>query len=319
MQNKFSILNNKTILITGGAGAIGSNLVKFLSNYDCEIIILDDLSSGYRENIPTKKNIVFIKDSILNEKILKKIFKRKIDFIFHLAAHFANQNSIDHPKQDLLTNTLGTLNLLEYANLGSVKRFIYSSTSCVYGHDDRKLREDFATKLETPYAISKLTGEEYTHFFYRYYNMKTTVVRYFNSYGPYDPPGKYRNAIPNFFLRAKNKKPLIITGTGQETRNFTYVEDVVQGTVLTLTTKVSIGETYNIGSNNETKILHLAKLINKITNNKAGIKFTSRRKWDAIKRRMTDISKSHRDLDYEPSTTLEEGLLKTWEWFRERY
>lgn len=318
-MDKFkNFFNKKSVLVTGGAGAIGSNIVRALANFDSRIIILDDLSSGFRVNVPKHGNIDFFKDSIVNDRILKAIFKKKIDYVIHLAAHFANQNSIEHPEKDLLVNALGTLKLLEYSRK-SVKRFIYSSSSCVYGNKDSKMNEEMVKKLETPYAISKLTGEEYVHFFHRYYGLNSTVVRYFNAYGPGDPPGKNRNVIPNFMLRAMHKQPLIITGTGKETRDFTFMDDVVAGTLSALSQEKAIGEVYNIGSGREEKIIDLANLINKITGNPAGIKFAEARKWDTIKKRSADISKSKSQLGYDPKIPLELGLTKTWEWFKVKY
>ncbi len=319
MNRKFKILKGKNILVTGGAGAIGGNLVKFLSEFRCRVIVIDNLSAGFRENIPKRQNVIFYKNTILNDAVLKKIFKNGVDYVFHLAAHFANQNSIEHPCQDLLTNAFGTIKLLEYNKKYAVERFIYASSSCVYGSTDKKMSEDLITKLETPYAVSKLTGEEYVHFYHRYYNMNTTVVRYFNAYVPGDPPGRYRNVIPNFFMLALNRKPLVITGTGRETRDFTFMDDVVMGTVLTLTRDVSRGQIYNIANGSETEILHLAKLINRITGNPAGIKFAPPRKWDAIRKRISNIEKSKAHLEYRPSVSLEDGLVATWKWFKERY
>lgn len=319
MADKFNFLNAKTILITGGAGAIGSNLINFLSGYRCKLIVIDNLSSGFRENIPDKKNIIFYKDSILNDNILRIIFKEKISYVFHLAAQFANQNSIEHPRGDLLTNALGTLKLLEYSNKTKVKRFIFASSSCVYGSANGKMNEELVTKLETPYAISKLAAEEYVHFFHRYYGLRTTVVRYFNAYGPGDPPGKYRNVIPNFLLKAMRKESLTIMGTGQETRDFTYMDDIVRGTILILTSDMSIGQIYNIGTGRQTKIINLAKLINNITGNPSEIEFVPKREWDKIDRRVADISKSERDTGYKPTITLKDGLTMTWKWLKHKY
>ncbi|MBU1913415.1 MAG: NAD-dependent epimerase/dehydratase family protein [Candidatus Omnitrophica bacterium] len=319
MKEMSDILNGKNVLVTGGAGAIGSNLVSFLENHRCHVIVIDDLSAGLKSNFPKSKNVRFYKGSILSDTILNKVFKGKIDYVFHLAAHFANQNSIDHPCEDMLTNALGTLKMLQYANGHKVKRFVYASSSCVYGSVNEVMSEDLIAKLETPYAISKLTGEEYVYFFRRHYDMNNTVVRYFNAYGPGDPPGKYRNVIPNFFMLALNKRPLVVTGTGEETRDFTYMDDVVKGTVQVLGSDITIGNTYNIGSGKEVRIIDLANLINKITKNPAGVQFASMRSWDGIKRRLSDISKSRLHIGYEPKVAIEDGLELTWRWFKERY
>jgi nucleoside-diphosphate-sugar epimerase len=314
------ILADKIVLVTGGAGAIGSNLVRALLAYRSKIIILDDLSSGDRRNIPQARQIIFKQASVLDDRALEETFHNKINYVFHLAAHFANQNSVEHPREDLLVNTLGTLKLLEYSRRVPLERFVYTSSSCVYGDGTKKkLTEDLVTKLETPYAISKLAGEEYVHFFSRHYELPATVVRYFNAYGAWDPPGKYRNVIPNFFLRAMRRQPLVITGTGDEKRDFTFMDDIVRGTLLTLATKQAIGHVYNIGSGRAVTIRRLAGLINEITANPAGVKFTPHRKWDTIKVRLASIDKSLKHTGYMPQVRLEDGLSRTWEWFRQRY
>lgn len=315
-------MKDKVILITGGAGAIGGNLVKALANSNKKVVVLDDLSSGTRENCPKQDNIFFYKGSILDDRLLEKIFlhsHQKIGVIFHLAAHFANQNSIEHPQEDLLTNGLGTLKLLEFSRRAKVNKFIYASSSCVYGSSELDLKEDLFFRLETPYAISKLCGEEYVHFYNDFYKLKMTVLRYFNAFGPGDPPGRYRNVIPNFMYRAIQKKPLIITGTGEETRDFTYMDDVVRGTILASQTERAVGQTFNIGTGREIKIRYMAELINKLAGNKAGIRFDRKRKWDRIMKRIANIEKSKKVLNYSPMTSFEEGLEKTFVWFKAKY
>lgn len=316
-------MKNKLIVITGGAGAIGGNLVSTLSSEKSNrIIVIDNLSSGKRHNCPEKENVKFYRGSILNDNLLEKIFLRstkRVNIIFHLAAHFANQNSVEHPQEDLLTNSLGTIKVLEYARKAGAERFVYASSSCVYGNTDAKLKEDFISNLETPYAISKLSGEEYVHFYHNFHKLNAVVLRYFNAFGPLDTPGKYRNVVPNFMLRALRKEPLMITGTGNETRDFTYMDDVVRGTILAAEVKKASGQIFNIGTGREIKIRYVAQLINKITANTAGIKFIKRRKWDNILKRVADIGKSKRLLGYSPSVSFEEGLRRTFEWFKVNY
>jgi UDP-glucose 4-epimerase len=157
--------NNKRILVTGGAGAIGSNLVRELLKYSCKIVILDDLSSGYIENVPKNSKVEFIKGSVTDNRVLKRVFSKKIHIVFHLAAFFANQNSIEHPDTDLMTNGYGTLNVLQHAKDANVERFVYASSSCVYGDVQSAAIEshkDF--HLDTPYAITKLLGEYYAKY-----------------------------------------------------------------------------------------------------------------------------------------------------------
>ena len=217
----------KVILVTGGAGCIGTNLCRKLAELNAEkVIILDDLSSAYEWNIPRAKNIVFVKGSILDDEMLKRVFKEKPDYVFHLAAHFANQNSVDNPEKDLMINGMGTLKVLQYANLVNVKRFVYSSSGCgVYGLDSKMPFEehDISISLHTPYQVTKLLGELYTNYFHNLYGLPIVNARFFNVFGPGEVPGKYRNVIPNFFYWAMNGQALPITGDGTETRDWTLM------------------------------------------------------------------------------------------------
>jgi len=308
-------IKGKRILITGGAGAIGTNLVHRLKD-DNGLWVLDDLSSGRKENLNLNENLIFIEGTVTDDGVLKRIFSEGIEIVFHLAANFANQNSVEHPRRDLDVNGMGTLKLLEYARDYEVERFIYTSSSCVYGNREGVFSEDCKDfNVDTPYAITKLLAERYTTFFNEYYGLPTVILRYFNCYGPWEFPGKYRNVIPNFFQWAREGKPLPITGSGVETRDFSFVEDTINGTILAASSDIAVGKIYNIGSGKETKILDMAKLINKICNNKAGIKLIERRSWDRVSRRLADISKAEEEFGYQPKTNLEDGLQKTYEWF----
>lgn len=306
---------NKAMLVTGGAGAIGCNLVKRLADSGTKTVVIDNLSSGYIDNIAKSKNVVFIKGDIVNNSNLEKVFSYNIVGVFHLAANFANQNSVDHPKKDLQTNVLGTLKLLEYAIRKKIDKFIYISSSCVYGDKLPALKENFLDlKHDTPYSISKLTAEKYVSFFNNYYGLKTCILRYFNVYGPGEMPGRYRNVIPNFFYKAIKGESVTITGTGEETRDFTFVGDVVTATVNVLEASGAVGEIFNIGSGIETNILTLANKINDIAGNKARIVFKKRRSWDNVLKRKADITKAKNVLGHKISVGLDEGLLETYKW-----
>jgi len=308
----------KRILITGGAGCIGSNLTKALLKANPErIIIIDDLSASYEWNLPKDPKVVFIHGSILDEEKMKRAFSYKPHYVFHLAAHFANQNSVDHPETDLLVNALGTLKTLQYANLVEVERFVFASSGCsVYGSQTPlPLREDFVSlHLDTPYQINKLVGELYCNYFNDYYGLPVAIARYFNVYGPGEVPGKYRNVIPNFIWWAMNKQPLPITGTGEETRDFTFVDDIIDGTLRMGFVKEAVGEAINLASGTETKIIDLANWINELTGNSAGIIFKPRRDWDKAIRRRASIEKAKKILGYQPKTDIKTGLERTYEW-----
>jgi nucleoside-diphosphate-sugar epimerase len=320
-EEVLSHYTNKRVLITGGAGCIGSNLTKALLKADPEkIVIIDDLSASFEWNIPKHPKVVFIHGSILDEEKMKRAFSYKPHYVFHLAAHFANQNSVDHPETDLLVNALGTLKTLEYANLTGVERFVFASSGCsVYGSQaPLPLREDFVSlHLDTPYQINKLVGELYCNYFHDYYGLPVAIARYFNVYGPGEVPGKYRNVIPNFIWWAMHNQPLPITGTGEETRDFTFVDDIVDGTLRMGVVKEAIGEAINLASEIETRIIDLANWINEITGNKAGIVFKPRRDWDKAIRRRASIEKARRILGYEPKTEMKTGLRRVYEWIRE--
>ena len=321
LKDVLGYYTGKRILVTGGAGCIGSNLIRALLKAEPEkIIVIDDLSAGFEWNLPKDDKVVFIRGSILNEEKMKRAFSFKPHYVFHLAAHFANQNSVDHPETDLLVNGLGTLKTLQYAHLVGVERFVFASSGCsVYGSQaPLPLREDYVSlHLDTPYQINKLVGELYCNYFYDYYRLPVAIARYFNVYGPGEVPGKYRNVIPNFMWWAMHGQPLPITGTGEETRDFTFVDDIVDGTLRMGVVKEAIGEAINLASEKETRIIDLANWINEITGNKAGVIFKSRRDWDKVIRRRASIEKARKILGYKPKTDIRSGLRKTYNWILE--
>jgi nucleoside-diphosphate-sugar epimerase len=313
----------KTILVTGGAGAIGGNLVRKLDELETKkIVILDDLSSSYEWNIPNGPKIQFIKGDIQDDEKLKWAFKSRPDIVYHLAAHFANQNSVDNPETDLMVNGMGTLKVLEHAHLLGVERFIYASSGCgIYGAGCQiPFREESVSmRLYTPYQVTKMLGELYTNYFYNLYEMPIVNARFFNSYGPGEVPGKYRNVIPNFLFWAMSKKPLPITGTGEETRDFTYVGDIVKGLLAMAHYDEAVGEAINLGTGREIRIKDLAKWVNELAGNKTKTVFKERRNWDKKNRLLSSIDKARKILKYKPSMEFKEGLKHTQVWFKRNW
>lgn len=309
----------KVILVTGGAGCIGSNLVKEVSKIGAKkVIILDNLSSSYRWNIPGGDNIMFVEGDILDDEILKRVFKEIPEYVFHLAAHFANQNSVDNPETDLMVNGMGTLKVLEYAQIVGIKRFVFSSSGCgVYGLDSKMPfnEDDISIKLHTPYQVTKLLGELYTNYFRNLYNLPIVNARFFNVFGPGEVPGKYRNVIPNFIYWAMQGRALPITGDGSETRDWTYVGDIVNGLLAMGVKDEAIGEAINLGSADETSVIDMANMINELTGNKSGVKYVERRNWDVKTRLLSSIDKARTRLGYEPKIGFKEGLEVIYEWF----
>jgi nucleoside-diphosphate-sugar epimerase len=311
--------NGQVVLVTGGAGAIGSNLTRALAEAGAQVIVLDDLSSSERWNVPSMPGVLFVEGDILDEVKLKRVFFERPAIVFHLAAFFANQNSVDHPERDLLVNGMGTVRLLEYSVFTQVSRFVFASSGCsIYGSTAPfPLREDFMSlHLSSPYQITKMLGELYCNFFDHHYALRVVKPRFFNSYGPGEVPGQYRNVIPNFIYWAMKGRPLPITGTGEETRDFTYVTDIVDGLLRAGAMESAIGEEFNLASGVETRIIDLAHMINAATGNQAGITFTQRRKWDTKSRLLASVDRARELIGYNPETLFEQGLKNTIEWFR---
>ena len=315
---------SQTILVTGGAGAIGSNLSRALAEAGASrVIILDDLSSSYDWNIPNLPNVLFVKGSITNDFDLKRVFHEKPNYIFHLAAFFANQNSVDYPEKDLLVSQLGTIKILEHAVLqGGIKRIVYAGSGCaIYGAQaPLPLKEEFISMhLSTPYQISKMAGELYCNFYGHNYGLPFEKTRLFNSYGPGEVPGQYRNVIPNFIYWAMKGQPLPITGEGKMTRDFTYVEDIVDALLRAGVREEAIGQEMNIASAAETEIVEMANTVNDLIGNKAGLLYTDRRKWDTKSRLLASVDRARGLLGYEPKTDFTTGLLNTIRWFEENW
>lgn len=317
------VYKDKVVLVTGGAGAIGSNLTRTIAGLGAKVVIvLDNLSSAEQWNIPSLSNVMFVEGDIRDEVKLKRIFFEKPEYIFHLAAFFANQNSVNYPEIDLDVNGMGTLRLLEYSLFTGVKRLIYASSGCsIYGSSaPLPLREEFMSlNLSTPYQITKMLGELYCNFFYNHYGLPVVKTRFFNSYGPGEIPGQYRNVIPNFIYWAMKGESLPLTGTGEETRDFTYVDDLIDGLLRAGYYDGAIGKEFNLASGKETKIIDLANRISDLTGNKAGIRFLSRRKWDTKRRLLASVDRAKALVGYVPKTEFDEGLKRTVEWFKEKW
>jgi len=310
-----TLFSGKKILVTGGNGAIGCNLVEKLLKLGVKVTVLDEFSHSIKSNLKHDKNLRLIKGDITNSKVLKKTFSQNFHTVFHLAARFANELSVNDPYEDLRVNVEGTLKILLESAKHDVKRFVYSSSSSLYGGNNSVIKkENSFPKPSTPYAASKLSGEFYCNTIHELYSMDYTIVRLSNSYGPYDPSGKFRNVIPNFINAALSNKNLVITGTGNETRDFTYVDDLVDGIILAGTKPKGRNEVFNLGTGKETKISFIAKQIIKHTNSKSKIIFRPRRSFDHITRRKMDISKAKKLLGYNPKINISDGIKKTCEW-----
>ncbi|MBF0441079.1 MAG: NAD-dependent epimerase/dehydratase family protein [Oligoflexales bacterium] len=323
-----SYYKGRNILVTGGAGGIGSNLIIALSKLvgdDGKIIILDNLSSLKAKdpwNVTPLPNIMFVQGDVRSDIDLKRVFKENISIVFHLAAFFANQNSVDFPETSAEVDVIGQIKLLEYSRLAKIEKFIYASSGCaIYGsYPQLPLKEDFVSMhLTTPYQINKMTGEMYCNFYSHHYGMKIVNCRFFNSYGPGEVPGQYRNVIPNFIYWAMKGKNLPITGTGEETRDFTCVLDLVQGLVKSGYYETAVGQNFNLAAGREVSIKKLAELVLEATGRKSQIMFRPRRKWDTKPRLLASIDKARELIYYKPIVEFSEGFESNIEWFRDNW
>ena len=281
---------------------------------------MDNLTSGYTDLLQKSSNLLFIKGDIRSDSDLKRCFNEAPDIVFHLAAFFANQKSVDYPQEDISVNGCGTLKLYEYCALyGKLEKIIYASSGCsIYGGASMPYVEDVVEPmhLSTPYQITKMLGELYGNYFIRQYNLPICYARFFNSYGQGEYPGQYRNVIPNFIYWALQGQSLPITGTGDETRDFTSVKDIVQGLVLMAESDQAIGEAFNLAAGREIQIRYLAELINKETGNDAPINFKPRRSWDSKPRLLASNDKARRILAFNPNLDFESNIAETVSWFR---
>ena len=279
------------------------------------VIVVDDLSSGYDWLLPADPRVTFVPEDICDLPSLG--IEADNALVFHLAAFFANQNSVDHPLDDLHTNGRGTLSVLSWAADHNARRVVYASAGCsIAGHGiDAPIREDMPVSLhlDTPYQITKALGEFYCNYFDQH--VSTVRCRFFNSYGPGEVPGRYRNVIPNFIWSALNDEPLVITGSGEETRDFIFVDDLVDGLVLAACTEHAGGGAFNLGTGIETDVRTLAETIIKSCDSRSTLEFAPRRSWDHSPRRQADISRARSSLGFNPSVRITDGIRQTVDWF----
>jgi UDP-N-acetylglucosamine 4-epimerase len=316
--------NKKSVLVTGCAGFIGSNLCEALVNKGWNVVGVDNLMTGYRKNIEAlevKNNFKFIWEDVRDFNKINKIIKEnKIEYITHQAARGSVPKSVEDP---ILTNDInvsGTLNILWAAQKNNVKKVVCAISSSVYG-DTPTL-----PKIETmpyaplsPYAVTKVTKEVYLGVFNKLYGLKTIGLRYFNVYGRrQDPNGDYSAVIPRWITRAFAGEDLPINGDGKQTRDFTYIDDVIQANIKGLECKneEAFGRGYNIGYSDHVDIKTLAERIIEATNSTSKIVFGEPRRGD-IQDSYADINLAKKLLNYNPKTSLEEGLKKAVKWYKD--
>ena len=310
----------QNVLVTGGAGFIGSHIVDKLVELKANVSVIDDFSGGKEENIShLKDKIILIRDDIRNLKLLRKITKN-VRFIFHQAAKRSVPQSVDDPLTYNEVNITGTLNLLLSSFENKVKRFIFASSSSVYGETENKRpqKETSETKLISPYAATKLAGEYYCRVFNEIYKLETVSLRYFNVFGPRQSlESQYAVVIPKFIISILNDESPPIEGDGLQSRDFTHVSDVVDANLLASMKEEAGGKVFNIATGNTYNLLQLVENLNKIMNKNVKPVFIPPRKGD-VRYTHADISQAKKLLDFQPKIDFIEGLKKSVEWYKKK-
>lgn len=307
-------------LITGGAGFIGSHIVEELVKRGERVRVIDNFSTGKIDNLSDViKKIELIKGDIREISDVRKAVKG-VDYILHQAAMRSVPKSVDDPRGANDNNITGTLNILMASKDEGVKKLVYASSSSVYG--DCKIfpqKEDFLPSPISPYAVSKLAGEYYCVMYYKTFGLPTTSLRYFNVFGPKQPPeSQYSAVIPKFIENALKGKPLEVHWDGKQSRDFTYVKNVVKANIMAALSKKSDGKVYNVACGSTVSLLDIIKIIEKFLGKKVEKVFTPKRPGD-VRKTWADISKIKKDLKYRVDIEFEEGLIRTIEWFRKEY
>ncbi|MEE9378547.1 MAG: SDR family oxidoreductase [Candidatus Lokiarchaeia archaeon] len=314
-------IEDKRVLVTGVAGFIGSNLTDKLLNLGATVIGIDNLFNGRLENLEealNNKNFQFHKGDIRDFNFLLDIFK-DIDIIFHEAAFTSVPQSVKMPESCNDVNINGTLNLLNAARKRDVEKIIFASSSAVYGDTPTLPKHENMPRIPiSPYAVTKLTCESYMEVFHQVYGLNTITLRYFNVFGPRQQDSPYSGVIAIWLGRIIKNKSLIIFGDGNNSRDFTYIKDVIQVNILAAENKRS-GIILNIGAGSPITLLDLAKLMLKLTNKEdLGIIFDPPRSGDII-HSYADISKVIEILKFQPKYTQEQGLRDYLEWYCKKY
>ena len=304
-------------LVTGGAGFIGSNTVDELVRRGHGVVVLDDLSSGKEDNLAdVRSKITFMKGSITDIEAVQKAMLQA-DYVIHLAARTSVPRSVKDPVDTNRINVDGTLNVLVAARDNKVKRAVFAASSSAYGDTPTLPKsEDMQPVPISPYGVSKYVGELYAQTFGRCYGLENVCLRYFNIFGPrQDPDSPYSGVLSRFSAAFLDSTPPVVFGDGEQTRDFTYVENAVQANLLACEAPNVSGKTFNVGTGARFTLNQTLELLAKISGKKLEAKYEPPRDGD-IRDSQADISQAREFLAYDPQVTFEEGLSRTFEWYR---
>lgn len=310
------INKNETYLVTGGAGFIGSNICRELIANNCRVRIFDNFSTGRESNLVNMSPKPEIIRGDLRDPDAVAEAVKGINVVFHQAALPSVPRSIRNPQASNESNVTGTLNLLVAARDAGVRRLVYASSSSVYG-DTEVLPKVETMKPDplSPYAFTKLAGEYYCKIFNRIYNLETVCLRYFNVFGPWqDPESQYAAVIPKFITELKNDRPPVIYGDGEQSRDFTYIQNVVNANLLAAEASEAPGNIFNIACGQRITVNYLAEKLAQIMGKEIKPLHSDKRQGD-VKHSLADINLAKKVLGYSPAITIEDGLEKTVEWY----
>jgi UDP-glucose 4-epimerase len=304
----------RKVLVTGGGGFIGSNLVKRLLEEGNSVTVLDNFLSGYRNNLDPFPSVKIIEGDV-RDKNAVEIAIKDAEVVFHLAASVGNKRSIDQPITDAEINVLGTLNVLEASRKEGVRKIVTSSSAGIFGElKTLPIKEDHPIEPDSPYGCTKLCEEKLCLSYSKLYDIEAVCLRYFNVYGPNQRFDAYGNVIPIFVFRMLNNEPIFIYGDGEQTRDFVHVNDVVQANIKAANTN-GVSGAFNIASGTRVTINKLVKMIKAESSNLIRIEHVSERAGD-VRHSLADISLAQKLINYLPLVDLENGIKEYVEWAR---
>jgi nucleoside-diphosphate-sugar epimerase len=304
-------------VVTGGAGFIGSNTVDELVKRGHSVVVLDDLSAGKEENLAEVRNkITFIKGSITDIEVVRKAM-HEAEYVLHLAARTSVPRSVKDPIESNRINIDGTLNVLVAARDAKVKRVVFAASSSAYGETPTLPKVETMRPMPiSPYGITKFVGELYLNVFGRCYGLENVALRYFNVFGPrQDPSSPYSGVLAKFCTAYLEEGQPLIFGDGEQTRDFTYVENAVQANLLACEAPNASGKVFNVGVGGRVSLNQVTQVLAKISGNQLEVRRDPPREGD-IRDSQADISQARELLGYDPQVDFEEGIRRTFEWYR---